>query len=202
MFGMTSDKRRVNRGIQRCSRSALLVVAAGVLPIGCGREPMVTSRSAVRVNEFAPKNGAYQDVFGNVSPWIELYNTGDKDFDLEGYYISDSVNKRFKDQFPAGYAIADKSVLLLFADAQPLESSPQEPHLSFKLSHKKGDGIWISDPDGYVVDSVETSVQPSDDAGTSWTSFARFPDGNGKFQWCSEGTPDKLNGDRCQGDVL
>lgn len=192
---------------QRCLQSALLMVTLGMLPIGCGNEPLQRSRSALRINELAPKNGVYQDLFGNTGPWIELYNLSDTDFDLGGYYISNSAKKRFKFQFPAVdagdvYKVPANGVLLLFADDSPLESSALEPHLSFTLHHKKGNGVWLSNPDGYVVDSVECSWLPPNDAGTSWTSFARFPDGTGEFQWCTAGSPGQLNGDQCTGEVL
>ncbi len=190
-------------------RKALLAASLVVLSVGCGRGPIDRTRSAVRINELSSVNGVYQDIFGNTGDWIELYNVSDEDFDLGGCYISDSANKRFKYQFPetqgdAGaksYIVPARRVLLVFADAQPLESSPIEPHLSFKLT-KKGESIWLSDPAGYVIDSVQFSLVPPNDAGTRWTSFARFPDGTGEFEWCSEGTPGEVNGDSCNGDVL
>ena len=124
------------------------------------------------------------------------------DFDLMGYYISNSVGRRFKDELVAGYTVPAKGVLLLFADAQPSEGSAAEPHLSFKLKHKKEGGVWLSDPNGYLIDSVEYSPIPNNDAGTTWTSYARFPDGTGEFQWCTEATPKQANGASCRGDVL
>lgn len=182
-------------------QSVILMGTLGVLLVGCGNDSIARSRSAVRINELSPLNGVYQDIFGNSGDWIELYNIDNKDFDLEGYYISDSVNKRFKDVFAAGYIVPAKGVLLLFADGQPLETRAIEPHLSFKLSNQ-GDGVWLSNPSGYLVDSVEFSILPPNDAGTRWTSFARFPDGTGEFQWCTAGTPNKRNGDHCTGQTL
>ena len=190
-------------------RQAFLATSLGVLSVGCGHNPIDRTRSAVRINELSSRNGVYQDIFGNTGDWIELHNVSDEDFDLGGCYISDSANKRFKYQFSetqgdAGattYVVPARGVLLVFADAQPLESSPIEPHLSFKLSGG-GEGVWLSDPAGYVIDSVQFSQVPPNNAGTRWTSLARFPDGTGEFEWCSEGTPGKLNGDSCSGDVL
>jgi len=197
--------------IQRCLRLVVLVATVGAMPIGCGNNSVETTRSPIRINELSPKNGVYQDLFGNVGDWIELYNNSDKDFDLGGYYISNHVKKRFEYQFPEGaadagdaaqvYTVPANGVLLMFADAQPLESIPLEPHLSFKLS-AKGSGVWLSDSAGYLVDWVQFGALPPNDAGTNWTSFARFPDGTGEFQWCTQASPKELNGDHCTGEVL
>lgn len=193
---------------QRYFRTVFVIATLNAMPVGCGNDSIERNRSPIRINELSPHNGVYQDLFGNTGDWIELYNLSDTDFDLGDYYISDSANKRFKYQFPAGavdagdaYKVPAKGVLVLFADGQPLESSPIEPHLSFKLSDK-GESVWLSNPAGYVIDSVQFSLVPPNDAGTSWTSFARFPDGTGEFDWCSEGTPGKLNGDHCAGQTL
>lgn len=194
---------------KRCFRQAFLAATLGGLSVACGHNSIDRSRSPIRINELSALNGVYQDLFGNTGDWIELYNMSDEDFNLGGCYISDGANKRFKYQFPeatedAGgevYKVPARGVLVVFADGQPLESSPLEPHLSFKLSDK-GESVWLSDPAGYVIDSVQFSRVPPNNAGTRWTSFARFPDGTGEFEWCSEGTPGKLNGDTCNGDVL
>jgi len=189
-----------------CFRQIVLAATLGVVAIGCGQDSIARTRSAIRINELSPLNGVYQDLFGNTGDWIELYNLSDTDFDVGGYYISDSANKRFKYQFPAVdagqvYQVPAKGVLLIFADKQPLESSALEPHTDFSFG-KKGESAWLSDPQGYVIDTVQFSQVPPNDAGTRRTSFARFPDGTGEFEWCSQGTPDKLNGERCSGDVL
>jgi hypothetical protein len=196
---------------QRCLRLAVLVAIVGAAPVACGNNTAEITRSPIRINELSPQNGVYQDLFGNAGDWIELYNGSDKDFDLGGYYISNHVKKRFEYQFPEGaadagdaaqvYTVPAKGVLLMFADAQPLESSPTEPHLSFKLS-AKGSGVWLSDPAGYLVDWVQFSVLPPNSAGTTRTSLARFPDGIGEFQWCTKSSPSELNGDHCTGEIL
>jgi hypothetical protein len=186
----------------------VLAVCLGVLAVGCGRDSVERNASAVRINEVSPKNGVVQDIDGNTSDWIELYNTSDTDFDLTGCYISDSANKRFKYQFPAAdagtgiaYSVPAKSVLAGFADGMPESSKEDEPHFNFKLSDT-GEGVWLSNPAGYVIDWVQFAWVPANDAGTKRTSFARYPDGTGDFQWCSESTFDELNGDRCSGEVL
>jgi hypothetical protein len=186
---------------KHCIRRTILSLVIGAWILGCGNAPSGITRSPVRINEVNPHNPVYQDLFGETGDWIELYNVSDEDFDLGGCYISDSMKRRFKDQFPSGYIVPAKNVFVMFADGEALKTSAIEPHLSFKLSESH-EGIWLSDPTGYLIDSIEFSQEPPNDAGTQWTSLARFPDGTGKFEWCTDGTPEELNGDVCLGEVL
>jgi hypothetical protein len=177
----------------------LLVLLASL--VGCGEEPVVRRSTPIRINELNPDNPVYQDMVGDTDDWIELYNPTDEEFQLEGSYISDSANKRFKDQFIAGTVIPANGVLLVWADAELTQSSARAPHVSFKLS-ATGEGVWLSNPDGYVIDSVDFGKMPMDPSGEEWTSLARFPDGAGPFVWCTESTPDELNGSGCGGEIL
>jgi hypothetical protein len=193
---------------RHCFGPVFLAVCLCVLAAGCGRDSVDRNRSAVRINEVSPKNGSVQDIDGNTSDWIELYNASDTDFDLAGCYISDSANNRFKYQFPASdagagitYSVPAKGVLAGFADGISGPGKEDEPHFDFKLSDT-GEGVWLSNPAGYLIDSVQFGWVPPNDAGTKRTSLARFPDGTGDFQWCSESTFDELNGDHCSGEVL
>jgi hypothetical protein len=178
-----------------------LLVVFALAVVGCGEEPVARNATSIRINEVNPANGVYQDMVGDTDDWIELYNGTDAEFNLEGYYLSDSVKKRFKDQFVAGTVVPAHGVLLVWADAQTNQSSSRSPHMSFKLS-SEGEGVWFSNPEGYLVDSVEFGDMPPNDAGTEWTSLSRLPDGTGAFRWCSMSTPDELNGDACGGQSL
>ena len=202
-----SIARPTNSGTWLCC-----VLAAIVSLPGCGKEPAPTAISPIRINEVNPNNVSWEDSFGGTGDWIELYNLSDTSAELGGYFISDSKGNRYKHQFEAGtpgdagqsderIVIAAHDVLLLWADGQPSRSTPQAPHLAFKLS-ANGEGVWLSDSAGYLVDSVEFGVTPQNAAGTVTTSIARFPDGVGPFEWCSLATPEHPNGDRCQGEAL
>ncbi|MGC4088161.1 MAG: lamin tail domain-containing protein [Polyangiaceae bacterium] len=174
---------------------------AGLLLAGCGDEAVTREGTPIRINEMMSSNKVYQDLVGDTDDWVELYNESGQDFDLGGYFISDSANKRFKDVFQAGVIVPAHGVLLVWADGQPLQSNLRAPHLSFQLS-SRGEGVWLSNPEGYVVDSLGYGLTPPNALGTQWTSLARFPDGTGSVHWCSEATPEALNGDRCLGESL
>lgn len=183
-------------------RARISLIAAPLLLIwGCGNDPVESHPTPIRINELNPDNPVYQDMVGDTDDWIELYNSSNDAFSLAGYYLSDSPNRRFKDKFVEGTVVPARGVLLVWADGEVEQSSSRSPHMSFKLS-SQGEGVWLSNQEGYVVDYVDFGDVPPNDAGTEWTSLERFPDGTGSFQWCSESTPDELNGSACKGQSL
>lgn len=189
------------------ARSVPLLLFLALLGSGCGDGRVAASPTPVRINEVVSDNPVYQDMTGDTDDWIELYNWGALAVDLGGYYVSDDVDERFVSVLPTGTIIPAGGVLLLYADAEPSQTQVNVEHgvawihLNFKLS-SDGEGVWLSNPGGYLVDSVEFGAIPPNTAGTQWTSLARFPDGTGAFGWCSMSTPDELNGDRCNGEAL
>ncbi len=192
----------------------MFAAALGLTLIGCGKDPSPVSANRLRVNEVNPHNITWQDTWGRTGDWIELYNGGDDAIDLGGYYISDGGGgKRYKYQFDQGEPgdgaaegdtrtiVKPHGVLLVWADGDTTKSTPLAPHVGFKLS-TNGDGVWLSDQTGYLIDFVEFGAIPPNTQGTVTTSIARFPDGSGPFEWCSVASPEQLNGAHCTGQVL
>jgi hypothetical protein len=180
---------------------ALAILPLVIVLAGCGDEPARVQATPIRINELASSNDVYQDLIGDTDDWIELYNDSDEDVSLEGYYVSDEADERFKSVLAAGVVVPARGVLLLWADGQPRQSSTRAPHLAFELS-SQGDGVWLSNPSGFVVDSIEFGALPPSAVGELWTSLSRFPDGAGAFGWCSTSTPEELNGTTCAGETL
>jgi len=170
-----------------------LAIAMAMLAFGCGTNPVPHPAINVRVNELSSSNHDYQDAVGGTDDWIELYNLNEDDANLAGYFISDSRGRRFKVELSDAAVVPGHGVLLLWADAEPLQG---QQHLDFKLS-SDGDGVCFSNPQGYAVDCIEFSAIPPYDAGTESTSLGRFPDGAGIFQWCNTSSPDEINGSQC-----
>jgi len=170
-----------------------LAITPVLLALGCGTKPVSVPRVGVRINELSSSNHTYQDEIGETDDWIELYNPDIEEASLAGYFISDSHNRRFKVQLTEAAVVPGQGLLLLWADEQVSQGGL---HLSFKLS-SEGDGVCLSNPEGYTLDCIEFDAVPPYDAGTEGTSLARFPDGTGSFQWCSISSPEELNGSRC-----
>jgi len=173
---------------------ALAVVALqGVVCAGCGTEPVPRLSSGVRINELCPRNRATSDDAGHTGDWIELVNLGPSPVNLAGYYLSDDVDTRFTHVLSDAVSIPGDGVVLFWADETP-EAGPL--HLSFRLS-AGGEGVWLSNPQGYVVDAIEYGPAPSSGSGGQDLSFARHPNATGQFQWCGAPTPEQENGNAC-----
>lgn len=112
------------------------------------------------INEVCPHiNGLskYSDASGEYTPWIEIYNCGEKNIDLAGYTIfitrADSVVK--SETIPVGYGhmtLGAKEHKVFWTKGDD-RISPD--HLSFKLGKDTLSTICISHPNGEILDCVE-----------------------------------------------
>ncbi|MDG1071405.1 MAG: lamin tail domain-containing protein [Akkermansiaceae bacterium] len=87
--------------------------------------------SQVRINEFMASNArSVPDItdFEDYPDWIELHNPGATAVNLDGYFLSDNPNDRFKWAIPAGASIPAGGYFMIIADghgAGPGESFPR-----------------------------------------------------------------------------
>ncbi|HZR18234.1 MAG TPA: lamin tail domain-containing protein, partial [Verrucomicrobiae bacterium] len=141
----------------------------------------------VAINEWMAGNThtLRDPVTGKFDDWFELYNYGDSTADLAGYYLSHSLTNVFEFQIPAGYAIAPHAFLLVWADKQAANGTP-DLHANFKLS-KSGTSIGLFATNGVPVDLVSFAEQTSD------ISMGRFPDGAGGIFILPNPTPGRAN---------
>jgi hypothetical protein len=92
----------------------------------------------VRINEFLASNissNGLVDQFGNLDPWIELYNFGSNDVNLAGYSLTDDPAVPDKWVFPAVLLPAGQ-FLVVFADGLNVTSGGGAAplHTSFSLT--------------------------------------------------------------------
>jgi Lamin Tail Domain/Putative Ig domain len=128
----------------------------------------------VYINEWLAANTASvaDPVDGNFEDWFELYNAGEEEVDLTGYYLTDNLNNKTQFQIPSGYVIPARGFLLVWADNEPYQNavSTQQLHVNFALS-QTGESIGLFSPAGISVDEVTFGSQTND------VSQGRFPDG-------------------------
>ena len=125
------------------------------------------------INEFMASNDTtVADQDEEFDDWIELYNNGLSTIDLEGYYLSDDADDLMEWAFPAGTKIEANSYLIVWADEDDDQSGL---HADFKIS-ASGESIYLTDPNGNIVDEVHFEEQTTD------ISYGRFPNGTGDFQ--------------------
>lgn len=92
----------------------------------------------VRINEFLTSNistNGLVDEFGNLSPWIELYNFGSNDVNLAGFSLTDDPTAPENWVFPSVLLPAGK-FLVVFADGLDFKSigGSNQLHTSFALA--------------------------------------------------------------------
>lgn len=117
---------------------------------------------AVVINEILTNGSQDED-------WVEFYNGGSADADLEGYVLYDDggVEKAFT--FPAGTVVPAGGYLVMVAK--------EEGSFDFGLG-KKGDALTLLDASGAVTDEVEIPALDDDetygrrtDGAAEWTVF-------------------------------
>ena len=115
--------------------------------------------------------------------WVELYNEGELEMDLEGWAITDHYGQVAPYVFEEGTVVPPQDFLVLLADGE--NRVGEDIHLSFRLA-VAGETLTLLDDDGDVYDEVAFPELP---AGSSWASV---PDGSGDWE-VSQPTPGESN---------
>ena len=124
----------------------------------------------VVLNEFMSSNATFlQDANGDYSDWIEIYNSGDEDINLENYMLSDDPELANKWLFPS-VEVPAKGFLLVFASGKDAVISG-EIHTNFKLK-QSGEFLYLSDPVGDLITLINPVEVPTDQSYGSLTDGA------------------------------
>jgi hypothetical protein len=142
------------------------------------------------INEWmaSNKNTIADPADGLFSDWFELYNAGNSELDLGGFYLSNSATNKTQFRIPVGNKIAAGGWLLVWADGNTaLNSAGAALHVNFKLS-KAGETIALFSPDQVNIDTITFGAQNDD------ISQGRQPDGSAApFVFFSRPTPGTSN---------
>jgi len=114
----------------------------------------LTSRSAwaddVVISELmAINNGEIRDEDGDTPDFVELYNAGDEDCDLDGWFLTDDPLNLQKWSFPA-VTIEPGGFLVVFCSDKDRRDPGSQLHTNFKLS-SLGELIALVRPDGETI---------------------------------------------------
>lgn len=160
---------------------SLLFLSLGLLT------PLQEALTALKINEFLAANDTVnQDPQGDYDDWIELYNSGNSEINLNGLYLTDDLDDPTQWQFTGDYVLAAGDFVLVWAD-KDTSDNPNGIHANFKLS-KGGESIGLFENDGVtLIDSITFQDQADD------VSFGRFPDGGDNWYPMSEASPSETN---------
>ena len=139
------------------------------------------------INEFMASNATILPSH-NTSDWIELYNDGDSDVNLNGYYLTDNLSDTTKWQFTRSTIIKAKGFIILYANGNDeiFEGNFFSLNLNFKLN-KDREEIGLYNPQKVLIDSILYDSQITD------VSFGRKPNGGNNWYYFGESTPGTSN---------
>jgi len=139
------------------------------------------------INEFMASNNNESDINdpqGDYDDWVEIYNYGDVNVNLAGFYLTDDLSEPDKWRIPYGY-VADTTVpahgfILFWADG---DTGDGPLHADFKLS-ADGEEIGLFDIDGNTpIDTIVFGEQVTN------ISYGRYPDANDDWRFFAVPTP-------------
>lgn len=143
--------------------------------------------SSLVINEvMSSNNGVLADKNGNLYDYVEIYNGGNKDINLESYGLSDESEVKWV--FP-NVTIKSKEYLVVYLSGTK-ENGLYAP---FKLKSSGGETLTLFKPNGKVVDAVKTvsvdsNIVMARDADGKWVlqslatpGYANNLDGHKKF---------------------
>jgi len=116
-----------------------------------------SSKAQLYINEILTSNTQinYDPDYTGFSDWIEIYNSGTSDVNLNGYFISDDTLSPTKWQLPS-VVVPANSYLLIWADG-----NAQGIHTSFKLS-RDGEIVSLYSPTSVLIDRISYPPQKAD----------------------------------------
>ena len=137
------------------------------------------------INEIVAKAAVVPGFNDTGSDWLELYNDGDDELELEGYRLIDSAKKSFQEALPLppNTKIAAKGHLVIFFNGEG-NGTPV-----IKKGLGKDEAATLYHPSGLLLDRVNWEDGDAPD-GASW---GRFPDGAPVLKTLAKPTPNAAN---------
>lgn len=140
---------------------------------------------ALRINELMADNSTIPDEAGDKDDWLEIYNAGPTDVNLNGRYLTDDAANPQKWPLPP-VILSPGGFLLIWADE---DAHQGDTHANFKLS-KSGEFLGIFDAMANNVAPIDTftfGAMPTN------KTLGRLPDGQGPIIPLASPTPGRSN---------
>lgn len=143
----------------------------------------LSASAQIRINEILVSNASVNTdpQYGAYSDWVELYNAGNTDINLKGYYITDNYNNTTKWQINKDTTLTAKGYMLIWCD-----DKSDGLHTNFKLS-ADGEEIALYSPTLELLDSLSFAAQFVD------ISYGRQSDGSSSLGFFMQPTPAAAN---------
>lgn len=167
---------------QKFNRITITLILVTVLIIaGFKLGGIYTGEKSIIINEVMASNrSTIEDADGDYPDWFEIYNSGEKPVNLDGYWISSDRETPFMWPLP-DTVIEPGEYLVIFASGKDkFVDKNGEIHTNFRIS-ASGSELYLIDPDASVLDSIATPELPSNisygrSAGDDKRAWAYFLD--------------------------
>ena len=142
-----------------------------------------TVQGQIFINEFLASNASVNvdPDFSEYADWIELYNAGNSNVNLNGYFITDNLDNPSKWSIAEDIIIPAKGYALIWTDGMN-----SGVHASYKIA-QEGEEIGLFSPAYQLLDSVSFGAQIVD------VSLGRSPDGSASWRYFKVPTPGASN---------
>jgi len=149
-------------------------------------ERPVAEDASVYINEFlAASRTSLVDEDGDLSDWIEFYNSGDGPRRLEGYWLSDKADNPFLWRFP-DVVIEPGEYLVVFASGKDRRDAGGQLHANFRLNDRT-DNLVFSAAEGQVIEDLEIRDMITD------VSYGQQEGSRGNWLYFPRPTPGEAN---------
>ena len=136
------------------------------------------------INEISAGNSIYVNEYGKKDDWIELYNTTNKNVDIEGMYLTDQSDQPEKYQitgrgYKVGTVIPPHGYKIIWCSKRNTDT---ELHANFKLNNEDGSVIRIMAKNKSWADSIVYCAHNGDQ------TVGRYPDGGNRVYLMTQPT--------------
>ena len=143
--------------------------------------------ASVYINEFMTSNKtSIIDEDGDLSDWIEIYNSGSEPKNLDQYWLSDKDDNPFKWRFPEVVLEAGEYLVVFASGKDRRDPQGIYLHTNFRLNDRN-DTLMFSTPEGKLIDEIVIRNMAAD------ASYGRDPEDIDKWLYYPTPTPGEEN---------
>ena len=114
-------------------------------------ETLEVENNGIKISEILAKNNGNFNLKDKYPGYIELINTTDQEISLDGYYLSNDINKLYKYKIE-NVTLKPNEIYLVFTGNNNLDE--ENNYLNFNLDNKFGK-VYLSNNKGKIIDKIE-----------------------------------------------
>lgn len=144
------------------------------------------SAQDIMINEVMASNSrSIMDEDEEYPDWIELYNAGTEDVNLNGFGLSDDESRPFRWELP-DTTLQSGGFLLVWASGKDRRNPGSPLHTNYNVD-ADGEPVLLTAPEGERLDELDPTAIPTD------VTYGRQQDGSSTWAFFNEPTPEASN---------